>query len=50
MKKLNTVIGLIRYAAKMLIMPAGTKFESNGRRVNRFTYTAQTVAILAKVR
>lgn len=46
MKKTNLTIGLIRYAAKMLTMPVGTEFESYGRRVNRFTYTARTVAIL----
>lgn len=46
MKKTNPAIGLIRYAAKMLTMPIGTKFERCGRRVSRFTYTAQTVSIL----
>lgn len=46
----RTTLGLIRYAAKMLTMPVGTKFESYGRRVNRFTYTAETVAFLWKAR
>ncbi len=50
MKKHNATIGLIKYAAKMLTMPVGTKFESNGHRVNRFAYTARTVALLVRAR
>lgn len=48
MKK-PAIISIIAYAAKMLTMPAGTQFESNGQKVGRIAYTVRTCKFLINV-
>lgn len=45
MKK-PAIFSIAAYAAKMMTMPAGTRFELHGQKVGRITYTVSTCKLL----
>lgn len=45
MKK-PAIFSIAAYAAKMMTMPVGTRFELHGQKVGRITYTVRTCKLL----